>query len=413
MYREQSNNRLSDCIKVSESIYVSKCDNLTLSEYVKARKEFCKYVHKYGTCDCISMLQIATTILNEGFLSLKQAYTKHFPSVKYKPDHARRRLLQMPLACVRIVFSAGVSECYIVEHRPQINHESVLSLLKNLVHKDSSKTSLSKPEVKSLLAICQSDRERECVRYAIYKSSGVTATQARKQFGFKSMNQRSKRLEEVLKHALYIREAIDKLARTKEVSVLRALGVDLTESECDTSSDESTDESEDERDPYNLSLNQTDSSLCLKSHLPGITKLIKESHFNFFEIIANLQHDSDVNHIPPMKVCEELTELVELDSLKLGRNETEQLKISCEAYRVDEEINSSFKKRAANVLNGDIVTDSESDTDPDIVSKANTPFDASLKALIKKKRASIKLQASRSKAKQVAKTFLVAEYPEK
>ena len=245
-----------------------------------------------------------------------------------------------------------------------------------MVHKDSSKTSLSKPEVKSLLAICQSDRERECVRYAIYKLSGVTATQARKQFGFESMNQRSKN---VLKHALYIREAIDKLARTNEVSVLRALGVDLTESECDTSSDESTDESEDEqRDPYNLSLNQTDSSLCLKSDLPGITKLIKESHFNFFEIIANLQHDSDVNHIPPMKVCEELTELVELDSLKLGRNETEQLKISCEAYRVDEEINSSFKKRAANVLNGDIVTDSESDTDPYIVSKANTPFNASL-----------------------------------
>ena len=70
--------------------------NLTLSEYVKAKKEFCKDVHKYGTCDCISMLQIATTILNEGFLSLKQAYTKHFPSVKYKTDHARRRLLQMP-----------------------------------------------------------------------------------------------------------------------------------------------------------------------------------------------------------------------------------------------------------------------------------------------------------------------------
>ena len=258
MYREQCNNRLSDCIKVSESIYVSKCDSLTLSEYVEARKEFCKDVHKYGTCDCTSMLHVATTILNEGFLSLKQAYTQHFPSVKYKSDHARRRLLQMPLACVRIDFRPGVSECYILEHRPQTNYESIVSLLKNVVHKDSDKrSSLSKHEVKSLLAICQSDRERECIRYAIYRSSGVTATQARKQFGFEHMNQRSKRVEEALKHAQYIRQAIDKLARTKEIAVLRALGIDLTESDCDTSSDESTDEDEDEQlEPCNLSLTE-------------------------------------------------------------------------------------------------------------------------------------------------------------
>lgn len=68
----------------------------------------------------------------------------------------------------------------------------------------------------------------------------MTATQARKQFGIEHMNQRSKRIEEVLKHAQYIRQAIDKLARTKELAVLRALGINLAETNCDTSSDEST-----------------------------------------------------------------------------------------------------------------------------------------------------------------------------
>ena len=352
------------------------------------------------------MLHVATTILNEGFLSLKQAYTQHFPSVKYKSDHARRRLLQMPLACVRIDFRPGVSECYILEHRPQTNYESIVSLLKNVVHKDSDKrSSLSKHEVKSLLAICQSDRERECIRYAIYRSSGVTATQARKQFGFEHMNQRSKRVEEALKHAQYIRQAIDKLARTKEIAVLRALGIDLTESDCDTSSDESTDEDEDEQlEPCNLSLtDQTDSNFRLRNDLSGVTDLIKASHFNFFEIIAHLQHNYGENYISPKNVCEELIELLELDELKLDKKETEQLRISCEAYSVDEEINSTFKKRAADVLNGDVVTDSESDADPDVVSKASTPFDDTVKALIKKKRASIKLQATRTKAKHVAK----------
>ena len=53
--------------------------------------------------------------------------------------------------------------------------------------------------------------------------------------------------------------------------------------------------------------------------------------------------------------------------------------------------------------NGDIITNSESDADPDVVSKANTPFDDSIKTLIRKKRASIKLQADRMKAKQISK----------
>ena len=40
-------------------------------------------------------------------------------------------------------------------------------------------------------------------------------------------------------------------------------------------------------------------------------------------------------------MCEELTELLELDELKLDKKETEQLRISCEAYSVDEEIKES------------------------------------------------------------------------
>ena len=93
--------------------------------------------------------------VNEGFSSLKDAFTKHFPCVKYKSDHACQRLLQMPLVCVRIDFRAGVSVCYLLEHRPQTNYESIISLLKNVINKDSNvRSSLSKNEIKSLLAIC-------------------------------------------------------------------------------------------------------------------------------------------------------------------------------------------------------------------------------------------------------------------
>ena len=51
----------------------------------------------------------------------------------------------------------------------------------------------------------------------------------------------------------------------------------------------------------------------------GIQELIKASHFNFFEIIAHLQHNYDESRISSMKVCEELTELLELDEIKLDK----------------------------------------------------------------------------------------------
>ena len=63
---------------------------------------------------------------------------------------------------------------------------------------------------------------------------------------------------------------------------------------------------------------------------------------------------------------------------------------------------STFKKRAADVLNGD-VTDIESDANLDVVSKASTPFDDTIKTLINKKCASIELQATRIMTKHVAK----------
>ena len=153
-YKEQCNQALSDCIKVSESIYVSKCTGLTLKEYIEARKEVCRRTHTKGQCECAPMLQVARTILNEGFMLLKEAYTMHFHDVKYKSDHARRRLLQMPLACIRIDFKPGISECYILEHRTQTNYDSIASLLKNVIHKGTStSSSLGKNEIRSLLAL--------------------------------------------------------------------------------------------------------------------------------------------------------------------------------------------------------------------------------------------------------------------
>lgn len=68
---------------------------------------------------------------------------------------------------------------------------------------------------------------------------------------------------------------------------------------------------------------------------------------------------------------------------------------------MDEQLNAEIKSREVNAINGDIVTDSESD-DANKVCRIKTPLDDSMKKLIQKKRKSIKLKASRLKAKCIA-----------
>lgn len=46
-----------------------------------------------------------------------------------------------------------------------------------------AKLAMSKLELKELLKLAQSDRERESLCYVVYKASGISATAARKQYG--------------------------------------------------------------------------------------------------------------------------------------------------------------------------------------------------------------------------------------
>ena len=57
---------------------------------------------------------------------------------------------------------------------------------------------IDKNGVKVLLALARSDRERECLRYAVFKASGVSQTEARRMFGFETMSKRSAKVEQVL-----------------------------------------------------------------------------------------------------------------------------------------------------------------------------------------------------------------------
>ena len=113
------------------------------------------------------MLLAANSVLNNGYVTLKSAFTQSFPSIDYYVTYARRRLLQMPLACVCIQFDSGISECFLTEHHPNSNYGSLQALIKRIMQKNHSTRCdpISKEAVKSLLqplgqrSICRRSRK--------------------------------------------------------------------------------------------------------------------------------------------------------------------------------------------------------------------------------------------------------------
>ena len=345
------------------------------------------------------MLLVANAVLENGYVTLKSAFTKSFPNVDYNVTYVRRRLLQMPLACIRIQFDAGLSECYLVEHSPNTNYNALQGLIASVIQKTSKENPapVSKEVVKELLGLCQSDRERECMRYAAFRFSGLSETQMRKQYGFEAMTKRSKKVNDAIEHAKYICRAIDEIACTRSESLCKALGVP---SFCDQPSSSESDESTDD-ECVGESLQDYENS-CFKSEKSNpqfttsdLVDIVKASLFNYFEVIDRLQ-GSQISYVS----------LVELVEPHLTSQEMEQLKISFEAFTVDDELNSELNLREARAVNNEIVTDSESDSAEDIC-QVNSLFDDSVKDIVLKRQVAIKRSASRLKPKRIAEQNLL------
>ena len=159
-----------------DTVYVSLFSGLSLSEYAKALVTHCSYVHAQPCQKCEHFLQVAKIVLEQGYCSLSKAFNMAAPGIKYDANRARSLLLQMPLVSVRIGNPAkGYSFSILMEKYPGTDYAKMGTILNGLTATQSpTGTSLEKSTVKMLLSIAKSDRERECMRYAIYKASGMT-----------------------------------------------------------------------------------------------------------------------------------------------------------------------------------------------------------------------------------------------
>ena len=284
---------------ITDNICVSICQTLSLSDYVSNLPRYCSLVHNPTCTSCTSLLSIAKSILENGFVLLAKAFRSAFPNVTYHTENAKRRVLKMPLAALRVGCpKSGLSEVYLFEYSKGVNYQQFLCLLNSFhLEKTTKKLSMIKQQLKNVLSLAQSDREREMIRYTAVLSSGMSATAARKHFGLDSVQHRLDRVESVLDEMKAIRSAFESIANIQESATLAQFGIT-----CD--SDTSSSESESD----NNSSEPAQPEVTVSFPRDDIVSLLKAGQWNWFEVVTEAEErgidvrlvESEYNQI----VCE-------------------------------------------------------------------------------------------------------------
>ena len=309
--RLKSFKNLSNYVQVDDVTDVSRLEGFTLDKYILTKENICYEEHKQPCTACIGLLSVAKQILDEGFIKLNEAFAMSTPGVKYKAKDAKRKLLQMPLAALKIKESKTYT-IYLVSK--DTNLQLTRSLLKR---KDwgsqNTGMQMSASLVKELLSATDSDAERERLTYGIVKSSGLSHTKLRQLYGFENLKRRQDKVENALREMREIREAVASIASIQEKAVLQSFGIEV-ESDEDLEHDESetdTDADGEEDSALNAVENTSLSELIPATLNESEDRLVSEtdSAFNVSEIGLAPSQNTDIGDMAhQFSLSKEITE---------------------------------------------------------------------------------------------------------
>ena len=379
-------------LSLSDKVFLSNCNGLTLKEYCLVCKYICsiKHTKKDSICSCPLMIQAATMVLNEGIIKLSTVFRTVFPNVTYRSSNAKRRLLRMPLVAIFIN-----KEQYIMEKTDGFNYMSLSNFLESDVRKDMKEFGMNKSDLKHLLSIVKGEKERECVRYAVYKCSGLTQTQARNHFGLENMEARAFTVESCIKEAKEITNELDDIVSDQCQALLDCYGLtSIDEQELLMGDSDESDYDDDFVDNEELS-----SSIPQVESTPNDDMLMKtlvDCDYNWFEFVEQLERQ----HCP-LDILAEVLEKFFLD-LPHKNLSKQALQLVVQSRRAFNAVacDMAEEDRAVRSINGEVVTESESELDESISNE--------VKCLVIRKHASIKRRAKRLKSRILAERHFLS-----
>lgn len=428
MFEREKRKNLSLHNKINDSIYVSRFEGLNLVEYISTCCFVCNARHQQPCEVCDGKVKVARHIVEHGFIKLNTAFTMSNPNVSYSAKDARRKFLQMPLAAIGVGDQKKGTYClYLVEKKSHTSYTVFQSLLNKAIIRDS-KQHVTREEVTQLLYLAESESEREHLKYAIVKSTGLSSTEAKKLYGFGDMNKRIQQVEDAAQTAQDIMESIDKLAHLKEKGLLDAFGIPLS-SESESSESETDQELTEEGtylpdsespksvNDFTVSIDNEevlqDRSECsglskntsgdeLQSNPSQLLNILRISDFNWFEFM-NVARES-VKELSECAFEERILGFYRtLPFTGMSDSEMNTVQQSRQVYI----LKKSQQDREYDIETGNIVSESdESNSDGDI-RKIQSPFDASGQFLIKKRRDAIRRKATRDAKRKIAEQRLL------
>lgn len=127
--------------RISDSICVSTCTGLTLSEYVSSLSTYCSLVHDSSCTTCKALITVAQMVVDNGFVLLAQAFRSAFPRLTYHSHCAKQHVSKMPLAALRVgTPESGVAEVYLFELIKGVDYHQFLNLLNSFTLKCPART---------------------------------------------------------------------------------------------------------------------------------------------------------------------------------------------------------------------------------------------------------------------------------
>ena len=220
---------------------------------------------------------------------------------------------------------------------------------------------MTKIELKQLLMIATTEKERECIRYAVYKASNLTPTQAKLHFGLDSMKSRALKVQECIDEVKKIDKAYSDLARTQELALFNCYGVESSEFlSPEVFSEEEPDLSDTERegkshsvDTYGLTQSDTDNHSLGTPDDSELFSALYQSGYNWFELVERLG-DTGISEGFLENFFLRLPDMKDLDQPSL------ELIVQSHRAFCAAKTDSYEEDHKARYINGEIVSDSDS-----------------------------------------------------
>lgn len=200
--------------------------------------------------------------------------------------------------------------------------------------------------MKDILLLAQSRRERELICFTAHISGNLTQTSAKKHLGLHNMNQRILDVERCISEAKLVHETIEEMVKGEIDSLTFQ----------DSYSDSSYSEDEDCVDHY-----QQSEVVLTPDAERTMINLLQECHFNWFELVNQLEEREE--HLDCLPAFYD-----SISNDNFTEKELELIQQPYLAFKADKVQYFYIREQAERMLDGEVVTESESDN-PELVTK--------------------------------------------